>query len=296
MNIGYIGCGAHGLESARRLLPGHRLQVWRGTAGTSHALEKDGAAGSGDLAAVLRESDVVMLCAGSSAEARELLFGEGKLASALPAGMVLIDQSRSDPAETRAIAAQLSEAGVTLVDIALHSEASSFDDGASALFAGGPSAAVESVRGLLDAMCPVILHCGEAGNGHAMKVITSAIAACNRLITYESAAMGIKNGLAVQHIATVINTSSGASSASERVLPALAAHGRTADLTLGEAVQDLNLCSNLAMTHGVPMLIGNLVRGTFETACNELGGAASLDDLAQLYEQGAGFQFTETRQ
>lgn len=291
MNIGYVGSGAQGLASARRLLRGHSLLVWRSEAGTPHALEQQGAVASGDLAAVVRESAVMMLCAESSGEARAVLFGEGGLTKALPPGSVLVDQTRGDPAETRAIAAELLAAGITLVDIALQSEASSFDDGAAALFVGGPADAVESVRPLLEAICPTILHCGEVGNGHAMKLITSAIAACNRLITYESAAMGVKNGLAVQDIATVINTSSGANSASERVLPALAAQGRTADLTLEQAVQDLNLTSRMAMAHGVPMLIGNLARGTFESACNELGGAATLDDLAQVYENNARVRF-----
>lgn len=289
MNIGYIGAGAIGVEFARRLMQGHHVVVHQGAREAVLGLE--GAMTSDDLQAIARDNDVILLCAPSSLEARAQLFGEGGLLQGLSSGKVVVDLTPGDPLETREIATVLRASGIGLVDVALHSETSSYEEGASALFYSGPDEACELVRPLLEACCPQILHCGDAGNAHAMKLITSAVAACNRLITYECAAMGVKNGLDVNHMSSVINTSSGSSSASERILPVLAARGKTADLPLAQAVHDLNLASRMAMVHGAPMLLGNLVRSTLETARHELGDHATLDDLAQLYEKSACIEF-----
>ena len=110
-----------------------------------------------------------------------------------------------------------------------------------------------------------------------MRLVVAAIAACNRLITYECAAMGAKNGLTIADMATVLNKSSGYNSASARVLPALAANEQTADVTLGSWANDLRKASALGMRYGAPMLIATMARSTLDAASNRLGESATVD-------------------
>jgi 3-hydroxyisobutyrate dehydrogenase-like beta-hydroxyacid dehydrogenase len=108
-----------------------------------------------------------------------------------------------------------------------------------------------------------------------MRLVVAAIAACNRLITYECAAMGAKNGLTVADMATVLNKSSGYNSASARVLPALAANAQTANATVGNCANDLRKASALGMRYGAPMLIATMVRSTLDAASHRLGESAN---------------------
>ena len=105
------------------------------------------------------------------------------------------------------------------------------------------------------------------------------------------AAVGFKQGLAAKGMATVLNRSSGANSASERVLPVLGSGISTTEITLAEAVGDLQLASGAAFEYGSPMLIGNLARSLFEGAANQFGGTSGLDGIAQMYEAMGAFRF-----
>jgi 3-hydroxyisobutyrate dehydrogenase len=51
------------------------------------------------------------------------------------------------------------------------------------------------------ASVPTLVYCGDTGNGHVAKLIQNAVASCNRLLTYEAAAMGVKYGLKLADMA-----------------------------------------------------------------------------------------------
>jgi 3-hydroxyisobutyrate dehydrogenase len=185
-------------------------------------------------------------------------------------------------------AENLSELGVILVDAPLHTENTATAPETSAIFFGGPSSVLDSTREILENVCPTIIHCGDVGSGHAMRLVVSAIAACNRLITYECAAMGTRNGLTIGDMAVVLNKSSGYNSASARVLPAMAANKRTANVTLGAWADDLRNASAVAMRLGAPMLIATMARSTLDAASNRLGESATVDRLAEIWEIDSG--------
>src|SRR5205085_6936368 len=93
--------------------------------------------------------------------------------------------------------------------------------GTIAIICGGPAEPFAQVRPILESISPNIVHCGQTGNGHVAKLIQNTVASCNRLLTYEAAAVGVKYGLKLADMATVINKSTGWSGASERILPTL---------------------------------------------------------------------------
>lgn len=253
MKIGYVGDGPLAAAAARRLAQSHSLV---------HA-------------PAAAKCDVIFICAASQSEARDALFSLG-----LSSGKIVIDQTPRDPDETRANAQEFRKHGVVLLDAPIHCERTEAMPEATAITCGGPAEAFASVRPLLECITPKVVYCGEAGSGQAARLVICAVAACNRLVTYECAAVGVKNGLAMEHMAEVLNRSSGYNSAAARVLPALASGGRTTDTTLGAMIEDLGLASRLAMRCGAPLLVANVGRSIFELAAAELGANASLDALA----------------
>ncbi|SHK52045.1 NAD(P)-dependent oxidoreductase [Paraburkholderia terricola] len=283
--IGVAGSGKVATFVVHQLAKKYSVRVLRAA---NDSLLCDGVEEVHDVADLVAGSDIVILCTDSDELRATLLRSPdwGKQASAEK--RVVIDMGQGDPDETKIIATTLSEVGITLVDAPLHTENTAAIETASAILFGGPPTVLESVRGVLESVCPTIIACGDVGNGHAMRLVVAAIAACNRLITYECAAMGAANGLAIADMATVLNSSSGYNSASARVLPALATNERTADVTLGNWADDLRMASAAAMRYGAPMLLATMARSTLDAAANRLGGSSSVDRLAEIWEIDAG--------
>ena len=233
-------------------------------------------------------ADIVVLCSDSDAAREALLKNVDWLASGSAQPPILVDMSQGDPDETKLTSKKFSELGVAFVDAPLHTENTEAIEQASAIFCGGPTILFESLRVMLETVCPTVLHCGEVGSGHAMRLVVSAIAVCNRLITYECAAMGARNGLSLSDMATVLNKSSGYNSASARVLPALASDTGTANISLGSWANDLRKASAVAMRYGAPMLIATMARSTLDAASNRLGESSNIDKLAEIWKIDGG--------
>lgn len=289
--VGYVGLGPMGAALARRLMRSRNLHVFDVRPHAVRELEAEGAIAPKDLPSIARACDVVMLCLPTSEVVREVLFGEGGLAEGLAPGKMIVDQTTGDPAATRRIAAELQARGVAFVDAPVSGGPGGALAGTIATMCSGPIDAFARARPLLESISPNIVYCGDTGTGHIAKLVKNALGACNRLITYEAVAMGIKNGLKLEDIAKAVNEGSGWSKTFERIMPALASGGQTASLRLELMVKDLRLVSQLAMSCGAPMLIANAVRSTVEAASNELGGDANIDEMARLFEARAGIRF-----
>lgn len=283
--IGLAGSGDIAVFVARQLTKKYTVRVLDLDDGS---LRYDGAEKVDNVSDLANGADTVVLCTDSdTARDTFLRRAEGSEAS-FAKSRIVIDMSQGDPDETRQTAKTFNGVGITFVDAPLHTENTSSIEDASAILFGGPATALDSVRGILEAVCPTVLHCGEVGAGHAMRLVVAAIAACNRLITYECAAMGARNGLSMDDMATVLNKSSGYNSACARVLPALAANKRTADVTLGSWSNDLRKASAVGMRYGAPILIATMARSTLDAASNRLGESSDIDRLAEIYEVDAG--------
>lgn len=274
MIVAYLSGGAHHDVVARRILVAHEI---RRLADVSEL--EDG----------LKHCDVLLIGAEAPASFRASL-ADLPTASFARARTV-IDQTVADPDETRALATKLAAAGVALIDAPLYCETEDLEVDASAILCGGPGADVERCRKLLEAICPRVIHFGASGSGHTARLLVGAVAACNRMITYECATLGVKNGLSVANMALVLNKSSGANSASERVLPKLGTGLRTTHLPLASVTQELRMTSQLAMKAGTPGMLANLIGDLCHSLVSRVAYDGTFDDAVHAIESSAGIAF-----
>lgn len=292
--VGYVGLGPMGAALAGKLLAsGREVHVCDVRQEAVKALQAQGAVAAPDLPTMARRCDVILLCLPNSDIVRKVILGQGGLGEGLTAGKVVVDQSTGDPAATRAMAAELASNGVSLVDAPVSGGPGGAQAGTIVSLCGGAPEAFARVRALLELTGPTVTYFGASGSGHAAKLIKNTLGACNRLITYETVAMAVKNGLNMEQLALAIGKGSGWSQAFERIVPTLRNGGRTATLRLDLMVKDLNLACQQAAACGAPMLIANAVRDVVEAAANELGGDANIDELARLFEARAGVRFAD---
>jgi len=283
MNVGILGSSALAVAVARRLATGHRVHV------LSHERSGELAYGSvttvAGTAELARTCKVLLVCAASGGASLWQQSGGADSGAELPSGTIVIDMTAGDPEHARGVAASLQQRGVSFIDAPLHCELYGALPDTAAVTCGGPADAIESVRPLLEAICPKVIYFGEAGSGRAAGLVVATVAAANRMVTYETAAMGFRNGLSVEDMGTVLTRCSGNNSGTVRVLPAIATGGQTADVSLRSVVADLTAASQLAARVGAPMLIGNLVRSLLQAESNRLGAAAGLDDSFSFFHE-----------
>lgn len=282
MNVGILGSGTLAAATARRLADVHRVHVvsedWRDNAVDTRIVPEATAA------QVARSSEVLLVCDAAEADLQAFLDDP----EALMPGAVVVDLRPGDPEWARAMADALQQRGIALIDAPIHREREDALADASVITCGGPAATIASVRGVLEAIGPKVVHTGEAGSGRAARLVIAVVAAANRLVTYECAAMGVRNGLTVDDMATVLTRCSGYNSATVRVLPAIARGDRSADVPLRSVVDDLTEASRLAMRVGAPLLIGNLARSLMQAESNALGASAGLDETFHLFHAAVG--------
>ena len=68
--------------------------------------------------------------------------------------------------------------------------------------------------------------------------------------------------------------------------------GQTSIFQLSLMVKDLKLASRMGVSCGAPMLIANTARNFFEAAEQKFRGTANLDEMAHLFEEMAGIDFS----
>jgi 3-hydroxyisobutyrate dehydrogenase len=232
-----------------------------------------------DLGALAARADVVLLAEGA--------MPDESLMTTMGPGHTLVDLMPGDPDVARTRARWLAEAGMGLVDAPLQFDHLAQFPEAAAFLCGGASSDLAKVMPVLEKTGASIIACGETGSGKTAQSIVAAVAICNRLISYECAAVGVANGLALADIGSVLNRCSGANSATERVLPAIAENRASSDKNLRSAATELGACMNLARQFGAPALMANQVANQVLSASRSLAADATLDDLRSLVEKGS---------
>src|SRR5206468_1368639 len=109
----------------------------------------------------------------------EVIFGKDGLVGGLAAGKVVVDQTTGDPAETRAIAAELAALGIALVDAPVSGGPSGAEAGTIVTLCGGAPEAFARVKTILKQTGPAVVYFGQSGNGHVAKLIKNTLGGVN---------------------------------------------------------------------------------------------------------------------
>ena len=208
MKLGYIGLGNMGGALARRLMLEHQLRAFDLRPEVLGRFAEAGAVPTQSAQALARESDMIMTCLPTSAEVRDVLFGEGRVAEVLKPGQIFADMTTGDPGETRDMAARLAEKGVQMIDAPVSGGPHGANAGTITIMVGAPAELFTKVKPIFKTISPNIFHTGGVGTGHVMKLVNNVISAGVRAVTFEALAMGIKNGLSLETCAAVLQKGS----------------------------------------------------------------------------------------
>lgn len=280
--VGFIGLGTMGGPMARNVL--RKGYAVRGFDLSSAALEKlkeaDGTiAGSPKEAA--QGADVLITMLPDGPDVERAILGEDGAVRGLKSGTVVIDMSTIDPAYTRRIGKVLAERGVAMVDSPVGKAADHAVAGTLTLIVGGDRKVVERVRPVLDCMGTDFFYCGGLGMGEAMKLANNFLANTILSATAEALVMGVRAGLSVETMMSVMKTTMAWNNQLGVSLPKKALAD---DFSLGFMVRlaekDHRLAVQMAKALGVETPVGSAAFDVLKQASGN--GLADLDVSAVL--------------
>ena len=288
MSAGYVGLGNMGGAIARRILLQQSMQVFDARREAVQVFVKEGATAAASLAEIGQNCDKVFICLPTSKEVRQVIFESGGLAEHLAKGSLVVDMTTGDPVATKAMAAELAERGIDMIDAPVSGGPIGAERGTLAIMIGGPEALYLKARTVLDAVSPNIFHTGDIGTGHTMKLVNNVIAACNRAMAFEAVTLGVKNGLDPAVCVDILQKSSGRSYTTEVTFPQYILSGKPIQgFTLGLMHKDVALATKLGEDSDTPMHLANVVKEIFQSALNVRGRDADINTLLELMEDAA---------
>lgn len=286
-SIGLIGLGNMGTPMATRLLAaGIPVTGFDLSEERRAALEGLGGRAVGTPAEVVESVDAVILMLPDSQAVASVIAG---IRDGLRPGLVVIDMGSSEPAKTRALAADLEGVGVELADAPVSGGVAGAEKGTLTIMAGGTGELVGRITPILEHL-GTVRHAGPVGAGHAVKALNNLVSATHLWVTSEAVIAGERFGLDPEVMLKIINGSSGRSGSSENKWPNFILPG-TFDSGFGLRLmlKDMRIAVALAEQLGVSVELGEAAVERWAKAAGDLAPEADHTEVAKwLGKRGRG--------
>lgn len=287
--IGFIGLGRMGANMSARLVEHtDRLLVHDLSQEAVQSLVDKGAAAVGSAKELGDTCDIVFMSLPTPPIVRDAVLGEGGIAEGSRVKIVC-DLSTSGPQLAQELHAALAARNIASIDAPVSGGIKGAHDGTLAIMASGPEAQYDAIQPLLARMGRPFYMGETPGAGQVMKLVNNLLSIAAIAVTAEGMAVGIKAGLDPAKMIEVLNSGTGANSATRdkwprSVLPRSFDFGFAAALSL----KDTKLLLDEAEAMGVPLQIGGIVRDYLDRTLADYGADADFTAMAKVVEGDAG--------
>src|ERR1035441_9445284 len=195
--LGFLGLGLMGYPMARNLLrAGHEVAVWSNTSAKAQKLaDTDKGKFCATPKGVAENADVLFLCVGDTAMAKDVILGPNGIVEGVRSGSVVVDWSTIAVSQSRAIGQALKAKGVDFLDAPVTGSTPGAEGGNLTFMIGGDRAVFDRIRPLLDPIGKKIYFCGAAGMGLQAK-LTQNLVLSNILMAFnEGMVLATKGGM-----------------------------------------------------------------------------------------------------
>ena len=251
--VGIVGVGNMGGRIAARIAAaGHRITGYDRDPQRAEAV---GIPSSNSIAAVVAESDVILLSLPDSGVIEPVVLGGGGILECCRAGQVVVDLSTAAPSSTVRLHAALGARDVELIDAGISGGAAAAEQGTLTIMAGGSAEALAGLSGLFDAFSSRVYHMGASGAGHTAKLLNNFLNGVSLAATAEVLVAARKAGLDLRTFLDVVNHSSGVNFATLNRFPHIVEGDYLeGGLTGNLMTKDVMLYVDLMRELGVPTL------------------------------------------
>lgn len=262
--IGFIGLGNMGLPMAQNLLKaGHSVTGLDIAKAQVDKLVATGGRAAGSVKEAASGVDIVITMLPAGAQVRDIYLGDDGVIAAASPGTLLIDSSTIDVETARAVAAAAQGRGLAMLDAPVSGGVGGAQGATLTFMVGGPEAAFEQARPVLEAMGRTIVHAGGSGNGQAAKICNNMILGVSMIAVSEAFVLAEKLGLDAQKLFDISSKSSGQCWSMTSYCPvpgpvpaSPANRDYQAGFTAAMMLKDLNLAQDAAKAAGAATPLG----------------------------------------
>jgi 3-hydroxyisobutyrate dehydrogenase-like beta-hydroxyacid dehydrogenase len=286
--IGFIGLGMMGHGMAKNIVEkGHPLTILgRSNRAPIEDLLARGAVEAATPKTLAERSDIVFLCVTGSRDVEALVRGPDGLAAGLKPGAVIVDCSTADPNSTLALAAELATLGIDYADAPLGRTPKEAWAGTLDTMVGASPAVFARLLPVLETWAGRIVHIGEVGDGHRMKLINNFLSLGYGALYAEALALSAKVGLSPARFDSVIRGGRMDCGFYQTFMRWTLEGDRDAHrFSLANALKDLRYLEAMADAAGIANPVGNAVKNSFALAVAAGGAADYVPMLATFIGQ-----------
>ncbi len=288
--LAFIGCGAMGAPIAERLIDaGHALRIYDPDLAATAPLVARGADAAPSPRAAAEGSDVAFACLPSPDVSRKVALDADGIIACRDL-LAYVEMSTIGSKTVKAIAQDLSAAGIPLLDSPVSGGPRGARAGTLSAMVAGARATFESVKPLLETIARNVFYIGETpGLGQVTKLANNMISAAGMAAAFEASAMAVKAGVDARTLIDTVNASTGRNSATMDKFPA-AVLTRSFDYggKLSTMYKDVLLCLEEARELDVPMWVGSNVVQLWFHAMTQGRGNDDYTSLIKMIEDWAG--------
>jgi 3-hydroxyisobutyrate dehydrogenase-like beta-hydroxyacid dehydrogenase len=190
------------------------------------------------------------------------------------------------------IHSRLASANIRFLDAPVSGMQSRAEDGSLTVMCGGSLEVFETVHPWLARMGNNVLYMGEAGSGQLTKLVNQLLFDINCAALAEILPMSRRMGLDPEKIASVINSGTGRSYASEFFLPRILSRHFSDGYPLQAAYKDLVSAAELGARHCIPMPVLAAATATYQMSLLTGNQATDKGSMTRFFEDMLGVQFS----
>lgn len=262
--IGWIGLGNMGIPMSQQLIKaGYPVTVYNRSKGK----EIPGAAVADSPAALIQQSDLVIIIVSDDNAIREVFTGNEGLLSANTSGKIIINMSTVSPTVSREMAVLCKEQGNTYLDAPVSGSVKQAEDALLVIMVGGDKTVFEQVKPVLEKMGKMALWVGENGAGNSAKLAVNTLLAIYNQGLAETIRFANQQNIRTEDLMTVINNSALGNVIGRIKGEAIMNDNYKAAFALKHIVKDL--C--LAQAEGLSSPLANVTANSFRQAETTLG-------------------------
>jgi 3-hydroxyisobutyrate dehydrogenase-like beta-hydroxyacid dehydrogenase len=290
--LGFLGLGLMGYPMARNLRrAGHDVAVWSNTTDKARKLAADEKALFCETPkAVAENADVIFLCVGDNAMAKEVLLAANGVIGGVRAGATVVDCSTIGVKESREIAAAFAAKQVDYLDAPVTGSTPGAESGNLTFMIGGETAVFEKIRPLLDPMGKKIYFCGAQGMGLQAK-LTQNLVLSNILMAFnEGMVLATKGGMDPKLMLEILDNSAAKSGLISYKAPFVFSRNFTTNFSVKWMHKDIGLMLDSGQELGVPLPLTGLTRQLFQMAIAEGHGDEDICSTIKVLEGMTGVE------
>ena len=194
--IGFVGLGLMGSRMVQNLIAaGFEVIGYDLDADKVNAMIKAGCKKAADPAGLAAAVDILILSLPNSGIVDEVVTDSLGQQDSGSRGLKLIDPTTSDPVMSEALAEQMRDRGIEMLDATLSGTPEMCAAGKITMMIGGSEKTYRKCEPIFSALAAQWFYTGKNGSGALMKIIVNLVLGLNRMVLAEGLSLGRQAGM-----------------------------------------------------------------------------------------------------